>query len=82
MGSRGPQPRDCAMRQVASRLGISERSAWSAWKSGVEKLKSTPGSFEILLASVQACADERDLLQPGSLECRTEYVQLFGERHK
>jgi hypothetical protein len=81
MGSRGPQPRECAMRQVAQRLGISERSAWEAWKSGIAKIKATPGAFEILLDSVRACADEHDLLRPASLECRPEYIQLFGERN-
>jgi hypothetical protein len=68
------------MKQVAQRLGISERAAWAFWKSGIEKLKSTPGAFEVLLLNVQAVQDERDPLQPASLECRTEYIRLFGDR--
>lgn len=80
MGLRGPQPHDCSMKQVAQRLGISERSAWKSWKSGIEKLKSIPGAFEVLLLNVQAVQDERDPLQPSSLECRHEYICLFGDR--
>lgn len=67
------------LRIIAQQLGISERTAWSDYRSAMNKLRVIPGAFEILLESIHAVdTSEKDPLQATSLECRPEFVKLFS----
>jgi DNA-directed RNA polymerase specialized sigma24 family protein len=70
--------------EIARRLGVSERTVHTDYKNAVQKLKRQPGAYSILLSVVHAVAveneqQERDALQPGSVECRREFRALYAE---
>lgn len=65
--------------QIAARLGRSLKTVNTAYASAIRKLKDEPGAYEGLIACVQAAAaQEMDVLQPGSVECRKDWIALFA----
>ena len=70
-----------ARSAIANKLGITEPEVRRLLRSGVKKLKEM-GAFELILDTVHAVAiEERDLLQPGSVECRKDWIELFGDMY-
>lgn len=64
---------------IAQRMGISERSAHSIWKSAQEKLRKDPNAFSILLECVHGvAASEQELMRCSSVECDQEYIAKFA----
>lgn len=74
MAKRGPKPwqkgrRVIPLALIARELDVSIRTVEADYKSALQKLKAQRKFSEILFC-VQAVADqERDVLQPASLEC-------------
>lgn len=85
MGRRGKQRYEdvggvMPLREIARRLGVSERTASSDYASAVGKLKKTR-AFGLLLPWVQASAAlRREVLHAGSAECDAEFVWLWNYR--
>jgi hypothetical protein len=85
---RGPKPYEPGGKimpyaEIASRLGVSVRTVHVDYHRAIEKLKREPGAFSILLSCVQAVAvererNEKDIMQPTSVECRAEYCALHS----
>lgn len=64
---------------IAERLGLSLKTVNTAYADAIRKLKDEPGACEGLIACVQAvAAQEIDVLQPGSVECRKDWIALFA----
>jgi hypothetical protein len=69
------------IRVIADRMGVSERTVSSDWKSAQKKLQETPGAFSVLLDYIQAVAIlETDILQCGSVECDKKFIEKYSEK--
>jgi hypothetical protein len=86
MGRRGTRPFEesgagvMPLRVIAERIGVSERTVSSDWKSAQQKLKEIPGAFSILLETVQAVAiSKEEILQCGSVECDREFIEKYSK---
>lgn len=68
------------LSEIAKALGISERTAHTAYHSALAKLRAQ-GALGALRVLIRAAAYLRmDVIQCGSVECRPDFIDRYGDR--
>jgi hypothetical protein len=67
------------LKEIAAAENCSVATVERTLNSAVSKLQQIPGSFTVILSLIHAVDfTQRDLLQPGSVECRKDWINHYA----
>jgi hypothetical protein len=67
------------LKEIAASENCSVATVQRTLNSAVYKLQQIPGSFTVILSLIHAVDfTQRDLLQPGSVECRKDWIDHYA----